>query len=75
MHGQHLILVVDDDSANLSMFEVLLEQQGYSVLTAASGFEALEVFAECSPKPSCVLLDVTLPDISGAHPGSRSLLE
>ncbi|GLI65151.1 hypothetical protein VaNZ11_008554, partial [Volvox africanus] len=59
------ILIVDDDPVNLTILEDLLRAEGYDVLTAASGTEALEAYLTSDPQPKLVLLDVTLPDLSG----------
>jgi PleD family two-component response regulator len=63
--SSHTILIVDDDSTNVALLETLLSQKGYKTMSAESGFKALELFAQAVPKPSCVLLDIGLPDISG----------
>ncbi|GFH25254.1 uncharacterized protein HaLaN_23188 [Haematococcus lacustris] len=60
-----VILIVDDDPLNLDILEDLLTPAGYTILTAASGNEALEVFVSADPPVQLVLLDVTLPDLSG----------
>ncbi|KAG2441227.1 hypothetical protein HYH02_010070 [Chlamydomonas schloesseri] len=59
------VLIVDDDPVNLTILEDLLRSEGYDVLTAASGTEALETYLTSDPQPKLVLLDVTLPDMSG----------
>ncbi|GIL78695.1 hypothetical protein Vretifemale_8103 [Volvox reticuliferus] len=59
------VLIVDDDPVNLTILEDLLRAEGYDVLTAASGTEALEAYLTSDPQPKLVLLDVTLPDLSG----------
>ena len=57
------ILVVDDTPRNVKFLVDLLGVKGYSVVTAASGAEALkQVTAE---SPDLVLLDVVMPDMSG----------
>jgi DNA-binding response OmpR family regulator len=57
------LLVVDDDRNVLQLLSDALAEQGYGVVTAAAGLEALlKVSLE---KPHAVLLDVHLPDISG----------
>ena len=57
------ILVVDDEESLLESIRFLLEQQGYRVLTALRGAEALAVAAR--EKPDLVLLDVMLPGMDG----------
>ena len=64
------VLIVDDDPVNLTILEDLLRSEGYDVLTAASGTEALETYLTTDPQPKLVLLDVTLPDMSGHEVGS-----
>jgi putative two-component system response regulator len=57
------ILVVDDLSTNLDLLQRLLSAQGYSVLTARDGEEALSVVAQ-SP-PDVVLTDIRMPRRDG----------
>lgn len=57
------ILLVDDDEAISSQTAVLLEDEGYEVVTAATSGEALTLFDQQAA--DCVLLDVMLPDASG----------
>ncbi len=57
------ILIVDDDEDILYFFRVLLEENGYTVSTAATGEEALEK-AETNGY-DLVLLDYKLTDTSG----------
>jgi putative two-component system response regulator len=57
------ILVVDDLATNLDLLERLLSAQGYSVLTARDGEEALSVVAQ-SP-PDIVLTDIRMPRRDG----------
>jgi CheY-like chemotaxis protein len=56
-----LVLVVDDEAADRDALKSHLEQQGYELMTAASGREALEqIAARC---PAAVVLDMGLPDM------------
>ncbi|MCB0318024.1 MAG: response regulator [Bdellovibrionales bacterium] len=61
--GEELILVADDDEMVLSMVTTALERQGYTVITARDGEEAVEKIKTCSPE--LVLLDYTMPKMSG----------
>ena len=57
------ILVVDDQAANLRVVSVLLGRQGYQVVTAASGEEALQ--AATAQPPDLFLLDMMMPGMDG----------
>lgn len=57
------ILVVDDEKNILKLYKSELEDEGYNVITASSGREALEVFERESP--DLVTLDILMPDIDG----------
>jgi len=57
------ILAVDDVPTNLEILKVRLESQGYEVVTAADGEEALLRAREL--EPDLVLLDVMMPKLDG----------
>src|ERR1039458_1149701 len=57
------ILIVDDTPVNLKLTRILLVNEGYKVMTAASGEEALELLR--SFHPALILADVQLPGIDG----------
>jgi class 3 adenylate cyclase len=57
------ILVVDDLPANVRLLEAILEPAGYSVLSASSGPEALELVT--ADLPDLVLLDVQMAGMNG----------
>jgi DNA-binding response OmpR family regulator len=60
---EETILLVDDDAALLEVVSIVLSSEGYKVVTAADGAEALrEVGQEAL---NLVILDVMLPRISG----------
>lgn len=63
MPDPQLVLVVDDELSYREALSVALEREGFAVVTAADGVEALEVFE--ATKPALVLLDVMLPRVSG----------
>src|SRR4030042_6559704 len=57
------ILVVDDDLDTLKLVGMMLQRQGYTIVAAINGAQALsKVPAE---KPDLILLDVMMPDIDG----------
>jgi DNA-binding response OmpR family regulator len=57
------ILVVEDETKIRSLLRGYLERAGFSVLTTASGAEALTIAATAGP--DLILLDLGLPDVSG----------
>ncbi len=59
----HTLLVVDDDASNLSTLARILSREGYEVVQAASGREAM---AELRSRPvDLVLTDLKMPGMSG----------
>lgn len=57
------VLVVDDEPALLRLMEYLLQHEGYQVIAAKDGSEALDAAAR--EIPDLILLDVVLPDVDG----------
>ena len=62
---QGTILVVDDEAQVRNLMKLVLERQGFTVLTAGDGRQATEVFREHKDDIVCVLLDLTMPHMSG----------
>ncbi len=63
------VLVVDDEPRYLKLVGYNLEAAGYEVITAASGEEALSLFAGKSP--ALIILDIRLPGIDGYETCTR----
>ena len=59
----HRILVVDDEMYIVNILDFSLESEGFEVLSAANGEEALRVAMETVP--DLVILDVMMPKIDG----------
>ncbi|RPI34324.1 MAG: response regulator, partial [Chloroflexota bacterium] len=59
----HQILVVDDEPRYVRLMEANLISEGYQVLKAANGQEAVEMVAEM--RPDLVLLDIMMPNLDG----------
>jgi PAS domain S-box-containing protein len=68
------ILLVDDESMIRELGKVVLERSGFNVLTADDGVEAVEVFGRECDRVDLVILDVTMPRMSGRD-AYRHLLE
>ena len=60
-----VVLLADDEPAMLSMFKRTLEKSGFRVLLAVDGQEALEVFREHADEIDGVLLDCSMPRMTG----------
>jgi CheY-like chemotaxis protein len=60
---QFLILVVDDAADNVAMLSLALQQQGYQVVTAANGEDAISVATQTLP--NLILMDINLPTLDG----------
>jgi len=69
MRDPPLILVVDDVPDNVDILQMRLEAQGYEVVTAGDGLEALEKV--CALLPDLVLLDVMMPKLDGIETVKR----
>ena len=63
MAGKPLILWVDDASNELEGQKMLLEENGFEVLTASNGLDALQAFV--SHPVDLVLLDYHMPQMNG----------
>ena len=57
------ILIVDDDQHIRRLYKEELEEEGYEVVVAATGTEALEMFEK--ENPDLVTLDILMPDLDG----------
>lgn len=57
------VLAVDDEPDIRLLMELLLQQQGYRVVGAGTGEEALTLIADA--EPDAMLLDIFLPGLSG----------
>ncbi|HEX7503119.1 MAG TPA: response regulator [Acidobacteriota bacterium] len=58
-----IILCVDDEPVNLKLYDAFLQPQGYEVLHAGNGRQALEMIQR--QKIDLVLLDVMMPEMNG----------
>ena len=61
--SKYLILVVDDSADNVAMLSLYLQQQGYRVVTASNGEDAIKVASQT--KPSIILMDISMPTLDG----------
>lgn len=59
------VMVVDDDQGIREVMEELFEDEGYLVLTASNGAEALNVLQDEAKQPGVILLDLNMPVMTG----------
>src|ERR1043165_2312062 len=67
-----LILVVDDSADNVAMISLALQTQGYRVVTANNGEDAVTVATHTMP--NLILMDINLPNLDGLG-ATRRILE
>jgi PAS domain S-box-containing protein len=67
--GPSRVLIVDDERDNRQLLEVMLRPEGFELLTAASGEEALALVAQ--HHPDLILLDIMMPGLDGYQVTSR----
>ena len=66
MHSvDRLVFVVEDDADIRDMIRQILELEGYRVLTASDGSEALDHIRHAGERPSVILLDLMMPGMNG----------
>ena len=69
VRSAHTVLVVEDERGMRNILRMLLTGEGYGVLEASSGAEAIRLAFE--EEPALVLLDLGLPDMDGVDVAAR----
>ncbi|MFH1612086.1 MAG: response regulator [bacterium] len=67
MKKRKTIFIIDDESLVVEKLEYMLNDEGYDLLTAYNGDEAVNIFEKYNDKVDLVLLDIKLPKMSGAE--------
>lgn len=76
------MLIVEDESALLSVAKVMLEELGYQVLAASTPGEAIDLAEEHKSEIQLLIIDVVMPEMNGRdlaarlqslHPGMKAL--
>jgi CheY-like chemotaxis protein len=73
--GSETILLVEDDVALLEILKETLEHQGYTVLAAPDGQQALDLSRRCEGTIDLVVTDVVMPGMSGYELVSQLVVE
>lgn len=68
------ILLVEDEEVMRSLFEMILKRQGYTILIASNGGEALNVLENHKGSVDLLLTDVIMPGIGGIELSKKILL-
>jgi PAS domain S-box-containing protein len=71
LRGSGAVLVVDDEEMVRKFAQQVLEQHGYTLLLAEDGERGVEIFRRESHRIRCVVLDLTMPLMSGAETLAR----
>jgi CheY-like chemotaxis protein len=59
----HTILLVDDADTILMIERLILDQEGYALITAKNGKQAVE--KALAEKPDLILMDIMMPEVDG----------
>ncbi len=80
--GSETILVVEDNEPMRKMAEIMLARQGYNILTAKNGWEALSLLGQNDGSIDLLLTDIIMPGMNGVelyhqavrkHPGLKAV--
>jgi PAS domain S-box-containing protein len=74
LQGHETILLVDDEAMIRTLGQNILQSYGYRVLVAEDGARAVDIYHREQPHIDLVLLDVTMPGLSGRE-ASQQLLQ
>ncbi len=81
---RRLVLIVDDEPAQISLDRRILAEENFEIVTAGSGAEALDAIAELGQPPDLLITDYMMPDMNGRelaetlreqHPGLKVLYQ
>jgi len=64
-HGFGTVLIADDEEAIRDITTSLLERLGFQVITAADGFETVDLYTEHAEEISVLLMDINMPRLNG----------
>ena len=71
LKGSETILLIDDEEIIIEIGQQLLEALGYTVFTAKSGEEAIDIYQKSMDKIDMVILDMVMPGMGGSETYDR----
>lgn len=71
--GYETVLLVEDEAAILSLGRIMLEKMGYTVLTAGTPAEAIEIARTFTGDIHLLITDVVMPEMNGRDLATRLL--
>jgi len=71
LKGTGTILLIDDEKMILDVGCELLEELGYTVLSALSGRQAIDIFQKNSDKIDLIIMDMIMPGMNGGETFDR----
>jgi two-component system cell cycle sensor histidine kinase/response regulator CckA len=69
--GIGTILLIDDEEMIIDVGQELLQELGYNVLLARSGYEAIQIYQEYRDKVDMVIMDMIMPGMGGSETFDR----
>jgi two-component system cell cycle sensor histidine kinase/response regulator CckA len=69
--GHETVLLVEDESAVLRLSKIVLERFGYTVLTAGTPSEAIQLFQTHEGRVHLLVTDVVMPEMNGRELAAR----
>jgi CheY-like chemotaxis protein len=63
---KELVMIVDDEDLVTMLAQRVLTDEGYRIVTAKDGFQAIEIYRKLKDQISLIILDFTMPIMDGA---------
>lgn len=64
--ARELVMIVDDEDLVTILAQRVLTDEGYRIVTAKDGFQAIEIYRKLKDQISLIILDFTMPIMDGA---------
>ena len=64
--NRELVMIVDDEDLVTLLAQRVLTDEGYRIVTAKDGFQAIEIYRKLRDQISLIILDFTMPVMDGA---------